>query len=115
MQNDSWERELSSKLQDSERQLDPATTTALAAARKRALESAAENPRKPGPQQWQGWLLVASVALIAVLVALPSKREPTQSLPAVTVMALEEGPHEDPDLFENLEFYEWLAAQEDLG
>lgn len=115
MQDKSLEQKLSSTLRDSEGQVDADTLSALAEARKRALEASTARPARSPVEPWQGWLLAASVAVIAVLVALPGKQASNDVEQNTEVMALEEGPHEDPELFENLEFYEWLAGQEDLG
>lgn len=109
------ERELASRLRESEQQLDTSTLSALATARKQALAANTANGESSSAIPWQGWLLAASVALIALLVALPAQQPKQVTEKSSEVMALEEGPHEDLELFENLEFYEWLAYQEDLG
>lgn len=115
MQDKSPEQLLAERLRDSEQALDDDTVTRLALLRERALQ---EGRRQTGlPQHWQGWLVAASVAAIALLVALP-QMQPSSTVgdvDALEEMALQEGFDEDLDLYENLEFYEWLAGQEDLG
>lgn len=115
MPNKPLEQELASRLRNSEEQVDAEALSALATARQRALEAGKVHTRSDAAAHWQGWLLAASVAVVALLVAWPAKQSTPIAVPEAEAMALEEGPHEDPELFENLEFYEWLADQEDLG
>ena len=116
----SLERELAGTLRASEDSLDSDTLSRLRAARRQSLDAPVVEPTGAGTfNRRGGWLLAASVAAIAVLVSI-SDRAPVkpplqpQSRPGVV---LEEGPFNDMDLYENLEFYEWLAAQqqEDMG
>lgn len=114
MQDKSPEQLLAERLRDSEQSLDTDTVTRLAQLREQALQ---EGGRQQGLPHWQGWLVAASVAAIALLVALPQRQPsaPLQDVDTLEEMALQEGLDEDLDLYENLEFYEWLAGQEDLG
>lgn len=107
--------ELAARLRASENELDDEIVAQLALARQQALQAHSVSGNKPfnGFKHWQGWLVAASVTAIAVLVAVPAQSPET--LNPEGVMAIDEGPNEDLDLYENLEFYEWLAAQEDLG
>ena len=119
MSEKSLQEELATQLRASEQALDSETLSRLKAARARALE-AAQNASAPSQRRFgavEGWLIAASVAAVAVLVSVsgPSPSDlPTADIPA-DAMAIEEGPHDDLDLYENLEFYEWLSAQGDLG
>lgn len=102
------EGKLAQQLRASEQQLDEEALSSLAHVRKQALST----PRRTG-RVWQGGLLAASVAVIALLVSVPEQEAAMDTVPLQEVMAMEEGL--DIELYENLEFYEWLAAQEDLG
>lgn len=63
--------------------------------------------------QWEPVLLVAGLVLIGVMLALPGQSPGVMN--PDNNMAIEEGAHEDPEFYESLEFYEWLAEQEQAG
>lgn len=113
MKDKSPESTLAARLRASEEQLDGETLARLQQIRRRAQQHTPASHRLYGVKPWQGWLLAASVAVVALLVALP--RRAPETLDANAVLALEDGPHQDLDLYENLDFYEWLASQEDMG
>lgn len=109
MDNETLESTLRERLRNSEQQLDAATRQRLQQIRRRALQ---QPPAAAHSRHWQGWLLAATVAAVAIYIGVP---DPAVSVGDTEAMAVEVGPQDDLDLYENLEFYEWLAAQEDLG
>ena len=100
-------------------QLDPATTGRLRAARRQALESA-QAPTRHSPR----WLVpsgaFAVIALAAMMIWQPLPRSaPTSATPSGTAaynsseLDAELPPDADkidPNLYQNLDFYSWLAA-----
>lgn len=101
------------------RQVDPATAGRLRAARREALQAARAPIRHP-----TRWLIptgaVAAVALAAMVVWQPLPRAPSSmqiNHPAhAAVEADAELPPDaeqaDPALYQNLDFYAWLAAND---
>ena len=98
-----WQRELRCR----EENLDPDIIERLAWARQRALET-------PGRPRWQRrWLLPASgmafASALSLWVVLPSWL-PTAIWPSPSENVSMDSTAAAEDLYENLEFYRWLAA-----
>jgi hypothetical protein len=103
------------------RQVDPGTAARLRAARRQALQEV----RSPRPQAAR-WLIptgaVAAVALAAMMVwqPLPLPRAPSMARDHAATSVLAEPDNElppnaeqvDPALYQNLDFYAWLAAND---
>ena len=90
------------------RDLDELTVARLRAARHRALDA------RPHRKLW--WAAAgltataATAALVAILVVSPATAPPANSLEQIDLLA-----DADIELFENLEFYRWLAERQDAG
>ncbi|TAM33815.1 MAG: hypothetical protein EPN68_00665 [Rhodanobacter sp.] len=103
---------------EASRQLDPATAGRLRAARRTALQAA----QAPAHQRMRTLLPVgalAAVALAALMVWQPLQRgnvsAPADAMSAISSPASNELPpdldgHDDPKLYQNLDFYSWLAS-----
>jgi hypothetical protein len=94
-----------------EDQLDAATASQLREARRRAVEAAGE--REKGFFRIPGWARVGAVATAAaaVLVLMIWYDNPRQDLPVRNADDLEIVLNVDNmDLYEDLDFYEWLAG-----
>lgn len=101
------------------RQVDPDTTARLRAARRQALQEV-RSPRHHAAR----WLIptgaVAAVALAAMMVWQPLPRAPSLVQNHVAISVLAEPDNElppnaeqvDPALYQNLDFYAWLAAND---
>jgi ferric-dicitrate binding protein FerR (iron transport regulator) len=101
------------------RQIDPGTASHLRAARRQALQEV----RRPRPHAAR-WLIptgaVAAVALAAMMVWQPLPRAPSMAQGHVSTSVLGEPDAElppnaeqvDPALYQNLDFYAWLAAND---
>lgn len=105
---DDLERQWQRALRSREEGLDPDISQRLARARQRALK---ETPR---PLQWRRrWLLPASgmafAGALSLWVVLPSWL-PTAIWPGPPANVGLESTAATEDLYENLEFYRWLAA-----
>ena len=98
-----FERKMQEVLRHSERELDPDTTQRLAQARAQALERANQRwtPRFFVPVT--GMALASVLALVLVLS--PSLQDPQQNQDDVLLS-------EGLDLYEDMEFYSWLASEE---
>jgi hypothetical protein len=88
------------------RDLDELTVAHLRAARQRALDA------RPHRKLWwaAAGLTAATAALVAILVVSPAPAPPANSLEQIDLLA-----DADIELFENLEFYRWLAERQDAG
>lgn len=120
-----------SRLQQSETAIDEATLARLYQARRVALDALAKTDR-PYTQEtvialpdWQRWLMPASsvaatVAIAALVfnlaVITPEMAPPVEgeTLSVMDDMAILGAPDEI-DLYQDLEFYEWLSVNKDLG
>ena len=101
-------------LVESEEQLDAATTSRLREARRRAVEAAGERER--GFFRIPGWARVGAVATAAaaVLVFMVWHDYPGHDFPARSAddmeIVLSMDSADTMDLYEDLDFYEWLAG-----
>lgn len=104
------------------RRIDPATSGRLRAARREALASTQHTHR---PHQLARWLVPSGACAVIALAALlvwPSAPHPTVMNPTAaaagnnaseTDNALPPDPEQaDPNLYQNLDFYGWLAAND---
>ncbi len=96
------------ELERSSATLDTFTLARLRAARLRALQSASSSPALLG---WRS-AIAASVAL-ALLAGVLLWQVPAPSPNGNTALEMLSAVDEGYDLYENLEFYEWLEAQSD--
>lgn len=107
-------------LDDSAEQLSPEIKARLdgirAAAMQRARDASAGKKRVPG--QWQDWIrslalpasAFASVCVLVITVAVFRQPEPQELIPELVAdNALLLASEEELELYENLEFYQWLA------
>ncbi len=121
-----FEERLAVQLRSSEEQLDTESCLRLKAMRQEVLKAAGSGFSANKPSQWwspDNWtsfgrrwesaLVVVGVMVIAVLLSLP-EQSPGVMDPDNN-MAIEEGAHEDPEFYGSLEFYQWLAEQEQAG
>lgn len=97
-------------LDESARDLDAEVATRLRQARYKALDA------KPAPFRWlvpAGGLAAVSVAVLAVALWLsqPSRSVPVQSVEDLEIISSAE----NLELFDDLEFYHWLAVQNPTG
>ena len=104
--------------------IDPATAGRLRAARRSALEM-----HRPAPHKTARWLVpsgaCAAIALAAVMAWSPLQHHPVSPSAqtdhsSVQLAYLDEGDslppdpvNADPKLYQNLDFYDWLAANGD--
>lgn len=109
MAADKFEDQLKQALRESEEELDAASLSRLHQARSHAVEQLDKKP----PLYKQPWLWSGATAAILVMALMITViPEPPIEPESDLISAFEDGPQQDMDLFENLEFYEWLAAQE---
>ena len=130
-----FEERLAAHLRESEAQLQAGPHDRLAIIREEAIKHArftqqeshafnssnVSNPLRSenkcsglfGNWYWEPVLLVAGLVLIAVMLALPAQSPGVMN--PDNNMAIEAGAHEDPEFYESLEFYEWLAEQKQAG
>lgn len=103
-----WTRAVRDALEREAAALDVPTAARLRAARLRALHV------RPQPGAWLGWPALAGASVVLVLAVgifrlQTAPLSPTVSEAAEVMSSVDEG----FDLYENLEFYEWLEAQGD--
>jgi hypothetical protein len=104
------------------RHIDPATAGRLRAARREAL--AGDTRQAHRPHHFARWLVpsgACAVIALAALLAWPSAPHPTTAAPTAAMSgnaseadnALPPDPEQDdPNLYQNLDFYGWLAAND---
>ncbi|UGB38832.1 hypothetical protein [Frateuria soli] len=104
---------------DASRQLDPATAGRLRAARRQALDAA-----RPAPRLASRLLLPAGafavLALATLMIWQPLRhadRAPSHAMPAAAAVDADsdlppDADSADPQLYQNLDFYGWLAAND---
>jgi hypothetical protein len=121
MPNNPFEQRARELYREAARNLDPAMAGRLRAARREAL---AATGTRPAQHHFARWLVpsgaCAAIALAALLVW-PSAPRPMTDAPATAVVAssseadntLPPDPEQaDPNLYQNLDFYGWLAAND---
>ncbi|HZX71293.1 MAG TPA: hypothetical protein VFE77_10795 [Rhodanobacter sp.] len=118
-QHEPFEQRARELWREAARQVDPATAGCLRAARRGALQEA-RNPRGHATR----WLVptgaVAAIALAAMMVWQPLPRAPSMTAEHHVASAALESDNElppnaeqvDPALYQNLDFYAWLAAND---
>ena len=105
---------------DASRQLDPATADRLRAARRQALDAARPAPARLAPRLLLPAGAFAVLALATLMIWQPlhhADQAPTHSAPSpATADADNDLPPDadsaDPQLYQNLDFYGWLAAND---
>ena len=118
-QQEIFERRAREVWREAARQVDPSTAGRLRAARREALQEAgSRHPRAAG------WLIptgaVAAIALAAMMVWQPLPQAPSATQNHLATSAVLASDNElppdaeqvDPTLYQNLDFYAWLAANE---
>ena len=112
-EHDEFIRDVSALLTDKERDIDEHTLSRLRAARLQALDALTERSyRQTLSSLWQPATVGLAFCLTIALIAF----RPDQTLPGMEAEALELLAIEDNlDLYEDLEFYQWLLAQESTG
>jgi ferric-dicitrate binding protein FerR (iron transport regulator) len=103
--------------QEASQSIDPVTAGRLRAARRTALEAAAASPHHHRARVLLPVGALAAVALAALMIWQPSPRPPADSRQAVVAEQENEylppeADKADPGLYQNLEFYSWLAASD---
>ena len=115
MQTDSDEQQLTERLgqqlRASEGELDELTLARLGAARRKALATARQTPRRHRLGWTAGGFATAAVAVLAV-VLWNGGQSPAPDLFGEDWEMLAEG---DLQLIEELEFYDWLPEEETAG
>lgn len=118
-QHELFEQRARELWREAARQVDPATAGRLRAARREALQ-AAQAPVRHAAR----WLIptgaVAAIALAAMMVWQPLPHAPSSMQTNQTVSTAPETDNElppdaeqaDPALYQNLDFYAWLAAND---
>ena len=120
MPDESFAQRARAAYHDAARQLDPATVGRLRAARREALATGTRAVHHP-----VRWLVpsgaCAAIALAAVL-TWPAFPRPETAAPATAITASQaldadnllppEPEQADPNLYQNLDFYGWLAAND---
>ncbi|MEM9057240.1 MAG: hypothetical protein AAGD86_07170 [Pseudomonadota bacterium] len=119
--NDRMVRHIGALLERSAQRLDAEHADALRAARKRAVQAAEARSSLAGVR-WLPLAAAASVAALAVTVALRRPPTPAAPPPADELVASIEASdydmllgEESLDMLAELEFYDWLSAEADAG
>ena len=121
MPNKPLEQRARALYHEAARRIDPATAGRLRAARREAL-AATQHPHRP--HHLARWLVPSGACAVIALAALlvwPSAPRPTAVAPTTAAAgngseidnALPPDPEQaDPNLYQNLDFYGWLAAND---
>lgn len=115
-----FEQRLRAIYQEAAQNIDPVTAGRLRAARRTALEAATVHA---SPHRRARVLLpvgaLAAVALAALMIWQPAPRPQNEARPQTTAVAEQENEYlppgadkADPGLYQNLDFYSWLAAND---
>ena len=107
---------------DASRQLDPATSGRLRAARRQALE-AAQPPARVASRLLLPAGAFAVLALATLMIWQPLRNmdhAPSRAVPAATTVDADsdlppDADSADPQLYQNMDFYGWLAANDRAG
>ncbi|HET6804037.1 MAG TPA: hypothetical protein VFH59_01165 [Frateuria sp.] len=105
---------------DASRQLDPATAGRLRAARRQALDATRPMPARLAPRLLLPAGAFAVLALATLMIWQPQRNAdhaPARALPAATAADADtdlppDADSADPQLYQNLDFYGWLAAND---
>lgn len=112
MNNDDFEQSIRKQLHASEDNLDGATRSSLNQIRHATLTQ----NEKHTLLTWQGWGLPLTAAGIASIAMIISVNNPsTHHSITEPAIVFDEGPQQDIELYEDLEFYAWLAEGEQAG
>jgi ferric-dicitrate binding protein FerR (iron transport regulator) len=117
-----FEKRARSLYQEAAQRIDPATAGRLRAARRTALEAATS----PSSSHHRARVLLpvgalAAMALAALMIWQPSPRQTVNNVPTTAMATASEQDIEqlppgadkaDPGLYQNLDFYSWLAANQ---
>jgi hypothetical protein len=106
--------------QEASRQIDPATAGRLRAARRRALEAAQPTPARLAPRLLLPAGAFAVLALATLMIWQPSHHTDHAPSRAATAIPATDADSDlppdadsaDPQLYQNLDFYGWLAAND---
>jgi hypothetical protein len=121
MTNKRLERRARELYHEAARRIDPATAGRLRAARREALAGTQHPHRSHHLARWLVPSGACAVIALAALLVWPSAPRPTAEAPAAataatggeTDNALPPDPEQaDPNLYQNLDFYGWLAAND---
>jgi ferric-dicitrate binding protein FerR (iron transport regulator) len=115
------EQRLRALYQEATQSIDPVTAGRLRAARRTALEAA--TAAQSSPHHRARVLLpvgaLAAVALAALMIWQPEPRPQDEARPQTAAVAQQESEYlppgadkADPGLYQNLDFYSWLAAND---
>jgi len=105
---------------DASRQLDPATAGRLRAARRQALDATRPMPARLAPRLLLPAGAFAVLALATLMIWQPQRNAdhaPARALPAAAAADADtdlppDADSADPQLYQNLDFYGWLAAND---
>ncbi|QAU23048.1 hypothetical protein EO087_02785 [Dyella sp. M7H15-1] len=110
--------------QEATQRIDPVTTCRLRAARRTAVEAAAA----PAPTQHRARMLLpvgalAAMTLAALMIWQPMPHQTASNTPTAAIATAAQPDTElppsadknDPRLYQNLDFYNWLAANDSSG
>jgi len=105
---------------DASRQLDPATAGRLRAARRQALEAARPASSRLAPRLLLPAGAFAVLALATLMIWQPlhhADQAPTHAVPSASTADTDndlppDADSADPQLYQNLDFYGWLAAND---
>jgi hypothetical protein len=107
--------------QEASRQVDPATAGRLRAARRQALEAARRTPPRLTPRLLlpTGAFAVLALATLMIWQPLRHAEPPSHAASAVPAMDADsdlppDADSADPQLYQNLDFYGWLAANDSV-
>ena len=115
MPNDKLQQQLQQTLDQQAEQLDAATLSRLNQGRQKALDQGLSSKWSWQPDRWvRSATVFASITALAVCIDLfiPSGDSGTTA-PFDDMQMLSAG--EDIELYEELQFYQWLATQEQAG
>ncbi|MGN2244873.1 hypothetical protein ACFWZU_15370 [Frateuria sp. GZRR33] len=105
---------------DASRQLDPVTSGRLRAARRQALDAARTSPARLAPRLLLPAGAFAVLALATLMIWQPlhhADQAPSRPMPAAATADADsdlppDADSADPQLYQNLDFYGWLAAND---
>jgi hypothetical protein len=119
-----FEKRARALYQEAAQRIDPVTAGRLRAARRTALEAANGQSSHHRARVLLPVGALAAMALAALMIWQPSPRQTPNNVPAAAMATASEQDIEqlppgadkaDPGLYQNLDFYSWLAANESGG